>query len=51
MNTFIINEEKFWKEIQRLKEQRDEHSITSAEYIELDVKIKAILAVFKAATV
>lgn len=51
MNTFIINEEKFWEEIQRLKEQRDEHTITSAEYIELDAKIKAILAIFKNAAV
>jgi hypothetical protein len=47
MSTFTINEVRFWEEIKKLEDARDEHSYTSAEYIELDSQIKAILKIVR----
>lgn len=46
MNKILFDVDRFWIEIRKLEEKRDEHSKYSAEYIELDDIIKSNIDIF-----
>ena len=51
MKTILINEDRFWDEVNKLEKKRAEYPVTSIEHALMDDKILTILNLIKDCTV
>ena len=51
MKTILINEDRFWDEVNKLEKKRSEYPVTSIEHAIIDDKILTILNLIKDCTV